>query len=66
MLFRSNDKRIKDWQLYDFDASDSYLYSTEFLNILQSKQETKYQPYRNLMKLLEADPDTPYYKPNNK
>ncbi len=50
--------------VYDFDSSDSYLYSSEFLNQIQSNQSTKYTPYSKLKGLMATDPDTPFYQVN--
>ncbi len=49
---------------YNFDSTDAYLYSQEFLNKLQSQENTKYTAYRDIKKSLQADPDTPFYQVN--
>ncbi len=52
-----DDFDVSNLQMYDFDSSDSYLFTDEFFNKLKSRDSWVYQ--YAFLPLLAKDPDTP-------
>jgi len=52
-----DDFNVSNLQMYDFDLSDSYLFTDEFFNKLESKDVWVYQ--HAFLLLVAKDPDTP-------
>jgi len=59
-LSKSQMNRIILAPLYDFDASDGYLYSPEFLHLLESNDNTEHYVYREIKELMASDLDMSY------